>query len=245
MLNNETKDRIKKKIIDFFEKENLFEDLKIDKKDDNTLVTEVDYFICKTIKSELENFEGTKNFNYFSEEDHGDLKFPSSILDPIDGTRGLIEGFPECALSLALMKTDKISEGWGWIYNPFTGLSIHSDEIFKKAPNTPKGKLLGLVSRSEWNRGLYSEFESNSFVFAPKGSIAYKLGILAGGGCDFVITKRPKHIWDIAAGSVICHTRGVFLFGPDGKMDVLDSKKLEAPMLWCREEHFETLKGIL
>ena len=245
MLNAEITERVKKKVIDYFQKENLFEDLEISKKDDNTLVTEVDFFICKTIKNELENFGPTKDFNYYSEEDHEDLVFPSSILDPIDGTRGLIEGFAECALSLALMKTDKISEGWGWIYNPFTGLSIKSDEIFKKAPNTPKGKLLGLVSRSEWNRGLYGEFDSSSYVIAPKGSIAFKLGILASGGCDFVITKRPKHIWDIAAGTVNCHTRGIYLYGAEGKIETLSTKKAEPPMLWCRPEHLETLKGLL
>ncbi|TDJ08260.1 MAG: hypothetical protein E2O68_02190 [Deltaproteobacteria bacterium] len=245
MLNHEIRERIKKKIINYFETENIFADLKVDRKKDNTLVTEVDYFICKTVKEELGDFTATKHFTYFSEEDHETLEFPASILDPIDGTRGLVEGFAECALSLALMSTNKISEGWGWIYNPFTGLSIFSDEIFKMAPNTPKGKLLGLVSRSEWNRGLYSEYDSNAYLFAPKGSIAFKLGILASGGCDFVTTKRPKHIWDIAAGTINCHTRGVYLFGPDGKIEILDSKKLEPPMLWCREEHFDILKGLL
>ncbi|RLA64246.1 MAG: hypothetical protein DRQ88_05135 [Epsilonproteobacteria bacterium] len=245
MLTIEIKERIKQKIIDFFQTEKLFENLKVDKKADNTVVTEVDYFICKTVKAELAAFDKTADYNYFSEEDHDKLLFPASILDPIDGTRGLLEGFPECSLSLALMKTGKISEGWGWIYNPFTGLSIYSDEIFQMAPNTPKGKLLGLVSRSEWDRGLYAGFDSGPFVIAPKGSIAFKLGILASGGCDFVITKRPKHIWDIAAGTINCYTRGIYLYGRDGKIETLESKKSDSPMLWCREEHFELLKGLL
>jgi myo-inositol-1(or 4)-monophosphatase len=238
-------ERIKAKILDFLTKEDLFINLKTQKKLDNTLVTEIDLFICKTIKSEVMSLEEFKGYHYFSEEDHSDLNFPSLILDPIDGTKGLISGHPDCSVSLALMKNDIIDQGWGWIFNPFTGLDISSNHLFTKAPNIPEGKLMGLVSRSEWNRGQFQDVDQNKFSLAPKGSIALKLGLLAVGAADFVITKRKKQIWDIAAGSILCSARDIFLFDKKSQIKTLHSKIQEGPMLWCRKEHFDELKFLL
>lgn len=245
MVPLEVQNKIKSQILDFFRRENLFKTLKTHKKIDNTLVTEIDLFICKTIKSEVMGLNEFKNYHYFSEEDHSDLNFPALILDPIDGTKGLISGYPDCSVSLALMKNNKIDEGWGWIFNPFTGLDVSTNHQFSKAPNIPEGKLIGLVSRSEWNRGEYQKVEQTMFALAPKGSIAFKLGLLAIGAADFVITKRKKHIWDIAAGSILCAARDVFLFDKDSQINVLDNKIQDAPMLWCKKEHYNSLKYLL
>lgn len=245
MVPLEVQNRIKTQILDFFKKEDLFKTLKSHKKIDNTLVTEIDLFICKTIKSEVMGLKEFKDYHYFSEEDHFDLNFPALILDPIDGTKGLISGYPDCSVSLALMKNNKIDQGWGWIFNPFTGLDISTNHPFTKAPNIPEGKLIGLVSRSEWNRGQYQNIDQNKFSLAPKGSIAFKLGLLAAGAVDFVVTKRNKHIWDIAAGSILCSARDIFLFDKNSQITSLTNKIQEAPMLWCKKQQYEDLKFLL
>ena len=245
MVPIDVQNRIKSQIIDFFKKEDLFKTLKTHKKVDNTLVTEIDLFICKTIKSEVMGLGEFRDYHYFSEEDHSDLNFPALILDPIDGTKGLISGYPDCSVSLALMENNKIEQGWGWIFNPFTGLDISSNHIFTKAPNVPGGKLIGLVSRSEWNRGDFQDVDQNRFALAPKGSIALKLGLLAAGAVDFVITRRKKQIWDIAAGSILCSARDIFLFDNKSQIVALTNKIQEAPMLWCRKDHYNELKFLL
>ncbi len=245
MVPLEVQERIKAKILDFLKNEDLFKTLKSHKKIDNTLVTEIDLFICKTIKFEVMALSEFKDYQYYSEEDHFDLKFPALILDPIDGTKGLISGHPDCSVSLALMKNNRIDQGWGWIFNPFTGLDISSNHLFTMAPNIPEGKLLGLVSRSEWNRGEFQDIDSNKICLAPKGSIAFKLGLLAIGAADFVITKRKKQIWDIAAGSALCSARDIFLFDNKSQIKILESKIQEGPMLWCKKEHYDELKFLL
>ncbi len=245
MVPIEIQNKIKNQILNFFKKENLFKNLQTKTKVDNSLVTEIDLFICKTIKSEIMSLKEFSNFHYFSEEDHSELNFPALILDPIDGTKGLISGYPDCSVSLALMKDEKISGGWGWIFNPFTGFDLSSSQGFSKAPNVPEGKLIGLVSRSEWNRGEFQNINQNNFSLAPKGSIAFKLGLLAAGAADFVITKRKKQIWDIAAGTILCSERDIFLFDKKSQVETLNEKVLDAPMLWCKKEHYKELKFLL
>ncbi len=245
MVPIQIQNRIKSKILDFFKKEDLFKNLQTKRKVDNSLVTEIDIFVCQTIKSEIMGLKEFNNFQYYSEEDHQDLKFPSLILDPIDGTKDLIAGFPECSISLALMKNDKIKDGWGWIFNPFTGFDLNSDQEFTKAPNVPDGRLLGLVSRSEWNRGTFQDVKENKIILSPKGSIAFKLGLLAAGAADFVVTRRNKNIWDIAAGSALCFGREIFLFGKDFQIEKLNEELIKGPMIWCKKEHYPDLKFLL
>jgi myo-inositol-1(or 4)-monophosphatase len=241
----EVQAKIKKQILEFFKKENLFKNLQTKTKIDNSLVTEIDLFICKTIKKEVMGLKEFKGYHYFSEEDYTNLNFPALILDPIDGTKGLISGHNDCSVSLALMKDENISGSWGWIFNPFTGFELSSSQAFSKAPNLPEGKLLGLVSRSEWNRGIFQDVDQKNLALAPKGSIAFKLGLLAAGAADFVITKRKKQIWDIAAGTILCSERDIFLFDKNSLVKTLNKEVLEGPMLWCRKKHFDELKYLL
>ncbi len=227
------KDKILKKFSDVYVGGSA-DDLKRHHKKDNSLVTEIDIFVSDLVKSEL---SGMNNLNFYCEEDHSELKFPSLVLDPIDGTKGLSIGLAECSFSLALMKSPKIEDCWGWIFNPFTGFDICSEDRFFPALNYQNRFLSCLVSRSEWDSGLYKKESLNPSLFiAPKGSIALKLGYLATGACDFVISKKPKNIWDVAAGTILCKERGVQLFIGKKKQSNLDTKRLDAPLIWCREE---------
>ena len=78
----------------------------------------------------------------------------------------------------------------------------------------------------------------------PKGSIAYKLGLLAAGNSDFVISMTPKSIWDIAGGTLLCQ-RSKIKFYSEGK-EVLEVKQnYLPPLIWCHEEIFEELSSLL
>ena len=240
MISKDQRDFIKEKILKKFTE--VFKDgkaynLKKHHKKDNSLVTEIDLFVSDLVKREL---SGVNTFNFYCEEDHSELEFPSLILDPIDGTRGLSKGLAECSLSLAIMKNSNIKDGWGWVFNPFTGFEVCSDDRFFPAINYQKTHLSCLVSRSEWDSGLYKKecLDPNVFL-APKGSIALKLGYLASGACEFVVSKKPKNIWDIAAGTILCKKRGINLFIGGVEQGNLDVKRLDAPLIWCREENLD------
>jgi len=183
---------------------------------------------------------------YCEEENKGIFTVPSIVLDPIDGTKELAQGFPECCMSLAMVKSMKIEDqqNWGWIFNPFTGLDIHSNCTFFSAPNYPKGKLVGFVSRSEWEKGLFSHSDWDQVILIPKGSIALKLAFLASGACDFIISKYPKNFWDIAAGTVLCARRGIQFYFQGQCQTVFSIEKYDSTLIWCRKEHFTKISQL-
>ena len=155
------------------------------------------------------------------------------ILDPIDGTKEFVRGLPEYALSLAFMESPLIDSlaNWGWVFNPVI-------DKFKIPSRTP-GKLLGLVSRSEWDAGLYHNFKNNDDIeLFPVGSIAFKLFLLASNHCDFVITLKGKNLWDIAGGTIECQQQKIRLFHKTKPMESFNTIRYSAPMTWCLPDLF-------
>ena len=140
---------------------------------------------------------------YISEESDLDpAKLDSQyvwIIDPIDGTKEFVEGVPEYAVSVALVRSQKII--FSAVYNPHDALDyqIEGELGFKAVSDKGRDNLKGIcVSRSEWKRNLFEDFED--FEFHPVGSIAYKLALVARGSFEGVISLRPKNEWDIAGG---------------------------------------------
>jgi len=221
------------------------EKLKINTKADKTFVTEIDLFVSDLIKQKILAHGKFSHYGFYSEEEFEHLHFPTVILDPIDGTRELIMQRAECAVSLAMMKSSKISdpENYGWIYNPFTGFSIDSTANFIPTTNKSSKKILGLVSRSEFEKGHFDHYTNSigKIDVSPRGSIAFKLGLLASGGCDFVVSLSPKNIWDIAAGTILCSQRGFHMYQNGTKIEDLNQVRLDGILLWCPESLFEEL----
>lgn len=213
--------------------------IEIDLKTDNTIVTEIDFFVSSFLKEKLQKHSKYKDYNFFSEEEFDQLVFPSAILDPIDGTRELVKGRAECAVSLALMKSPEISDpaNYGWLYNPFSGFSLDSETPFVASTNKSLQNILGMVSRSEFEKGYFKDLLKIDPIIeiTPRGSIAFKLGLLASGGCDFVLSLSPKNIWDIAAGSVLCAQRGISTYQNGVKITHLDQIHMKGILLWAPE----------
>lgn len=206
-------------------------------KQDGSPVTELDLFLSSHVETLMEeHFSGV---TFYSEEKFSDWEFPLLALDPLDGTREYIEGRPEWALSIGLFATEQF-EGEGWVYNPLTNECFDRPQVL---PFPKKSTYRGEVSRSEWKQGLFTNKFNERFELSAVGSIAYKLGRLSYGKCDYVVSLRPKNIWDIAGGTLLCKEAG-FKFYAEGK-EVTDVRKLyQPPLIWCREELFSELSKI-
>jgi len=179
------------------------------------------------------------------EEEHTSLIFPALVVDPLDGTRDFIEGRAECAVSVAWMAGPELDGPHAaLIYNPFTGFALHSGQSPAWAPLVQQGPWSGLVSRSEWNQGLYRDVREPEARLAPRGSIAFKLGLLAGGACDFVVSRRPKNVWDIAAGTLLAHKRGMEFWSGGTRVTSLSAESYSAPLFWGRPEVVAALRPI-
>lgn len=210
--------------------------IKIDLKLDQSFVTEIDLFVSNLIKVKLLEHCEFSHYSFYSEEDFKDYTFPCAILDPIDGTRELIKGRPECAVSLALMNSSVIEDpkNYAWLYNPFSGFSMDSETLFVPSLDKSTQKLLSFVSRSEFHKGLYTKYLNHPQIeLTPRGSIAFKLGLLASGACDFIISLAPKNVWDIAAGTVLCAQRGIHFYENGKRISSLEQVKYEGVLIWA------------
>ncbi len=207
-------------------------------KNDGTMVTDLDLSLSKLIEDlAAAHYPGV---NYYSEENYSQWKFPKIVVDPLDGTREYMIGRDEWAVSIAYFQNEDF-EGDGFIYNPkrkevFTADLSHTEF-------SPKEKYKGEVSRSEWEKGLYHKIDSKKFSLHPMGSIAYKLGRLSAGKIDFVVSLRPKNIWDIAGGTLLCKKAG-FKFYSEGKEVTKVKPHYEAPLIWCHPSLFSELSAL-
>lgn len=179
------------------------------------VVTEADYQINQILRETLlKPGEG-----WLSEQDPDDGarlgKDVVWVVDPVDGTRELVDGIPEWCISVGLV-VDGIPVVGG-LCNPVTG------EIFlgslkcgvtynnKPAHAARRTKLEGavvLASRQEYVRGEWGAFENRNFSIRPTGSIAYKLAQVSASLADATWTLTPKHEWDVAAGVALVRSAG-------------------------------------
>jgi|GEM_PF-483607 myo-inositol-1(or 4)-monophosphatase len=223
-----------------FEKKDFLKSLDAAEKKDGTLVTQVDLMVHDFIESKLRELEVDTVLNFVSEEsdlNHDVSSFPALVLDPIDGTKELTSGLSECCVSLAYLAGPDIKKdaGWGWLYNPLSGFQLSSDQPVSAGPALNKQVLLGLVSRTEFEKGIFAnERPCHDVVIVPKGSIAFKLGLLASGACDFVVSRRPKNLWDIAAGTLLCRDRGHHFYTEHGEAKSWKDLEGSQFLLWCR-----------
>lgn len=136
------------------------------------------------------------------------------IVDPLDGSREFVEGIPEFVVCVALA-VDGIPV-LGVSYNPIR------EELFVGARG--RGMFLNqfpahvtstsaieaarfLASRSEERRGEWDEFKSELHV-ELRGSVAYKLALIAAGRADATFSLTPKNEWDVCAGAALIEAAG-------------------------------------
>lgn len=246
---NEVKFKIRQYLSSVYEKKEIEAFLDVSQKKDGTIVTEVDKEISLLIDRSFYQKINKDQVQLFCEEseERGELRFPSLVVDPVDGTKELAAGLEECCLSVALVPDSSLnsSGAQAWLYNPLTGFEIHSHCLFTEQKIREKPHYLGLVSRTEYEKGLYANLEcASDITLAPRGSIAFKLGLLASGACDFVVSKKPKNIWDIAAGTIICQKRNIFLYNSKGRVIQWSERLKDCPLIWCHPSLIERLSPL-
>jgi fructose-1,6-bisphosphatase/inositol monophosphatase family enzyme len=203
-------------------------------KNDSSEVTKLDLLLSDKIKEVLDFIPGT----FYSEEEYGELHFPSKIVDPLDGTKEFIKGSDEWSVSVLIAHSfdinDSLSEAF--IFQPSTGFKKdHFSEISNK-----ESPLKILVSRSEWGAKQHPDTVL-PFVIEPCGSIALKLAKLLNGEAKAVCSLRPKHIWDIAAGTVLLHRHGFHFYSEGKRVFHLNKKLFKPPLIWVKPEDEITL----
>jgi len=144
------------------------------------------------------------------------------VIDPIDGTREFIQCVPQFAVSIGLVIDG--SPAVGVVYNPAeekcfvairgVGAKLNDSPIRVSSRKDPWGARL-LVSRSERTHRFHPFIDR--YQVEPIGSIAYRLGLVAGGKGDGTITLHSVSEWDICAGALIVEEAGGVVVDGDGR----------------------------
>jgi myo-inositol-1(or 4)-monophosphatase len=136
------------------------------------------------------------------------------IIDPLDGTWEFATGVPEFVVSIGFCLAGEAVVGV--LYNPiteetFAGLRGEgawlNDRPTSVSPATSLAASTFCVSRTEAGKGAFAEL-SGHLRLQPKGSIAYKCGLVATGRYEGVFTHNPRNEWDICAGVAIIEAAG-------------------------------------
>lgn len=207
-------------------------------KSDRSIVTTLDLFISELFKKKIN--AQFPEVSFYSEEDKGEFKFPICILDPLDGTKEFAAGKDEFCVSFGIYYSQDLLDerNFSWIYNPVT-----EEEISSRMRVEVQHQSMTFVSNTEYEANLHQE---DFLAYKSVGSIAYKLLKLIHGECDLVISKRPKNIWDIAAGTHICLLNGIKAFEKELELKYLREELLQPELVWglpqsCTE-YFSNLK---
>lgn len=137
------------------------------------------------------------------------------IIDPIDGTRSFVEGSSTWAHSLAVARHGVITAAV--VYLPLrnrlfaAGLGLGATLNGQAISTSGMSNLTNAHILATKPSMIAKHWASNSeptFKRSHRPSLAYRLGLVAQGRFDAMITLRPSWEWDIAAGALIVSEAG-------------------------------------
>ena len=144
------------------------------------------------------------------------------IVDPIDGTKQLVSGIPEIAISIGLVASGGVvaaavvnpmtGEGGSWVAGgppAFAGL------VARPVPRS-LDDAAAIVSRTETEQGDLAGLSGLVGATRPVGSVAYKLLRVAAGADTLTYSVLPKHEWDVCGGVGLIEAAGCAYLRLDG-----------------------------
>lgn len=198
-------------------------------KSDHSVVTETDHLVQEQLVRAIH--ESFPDHAVLGEESlPGGLKEPSPahtrlcwVIDPIDGTRNFVTGFPCYATSIAVLDRGQPLVGvvaehaLGDLYRAARGAGAWCNDrpMQVRAPEPGEDMLLGTPSTKEplTLQVLDTWLKTKGLVFRNTGSTAVHLALVARGAMAGAFSRRCK-IWDLAAGMLLVAEAGGVITGP-------------------------------
>ncbi len=193
-------------------------------KPDRSPVTTVDYEVDR-ILHEMQQREFPLDGWLSEESPDGPARLNQArvwIVDPIDGTKALVNRMPEFCISAALV--ERGVPVVAAILNPSTGelfTAVRGGGLFlngTRVTPSPAHDSSPVVMVNAW------EFRHNRWVTLaettrcrPMYSIANALALVAAGRIQAAFTIEPENEWDLAAGVLLVQESGGSVCDADGK----------------------------
>ncbi len=179
-------------------------------------VTEADLAVDKMLRAELT--AARPSYGWLSEESHDDgarLEHDCVfIVDPIDGTRNFVEGGRTWAISAAAAQSGVITAGV--VFLPMRDMlfsaargegAMFNGGKIAVTSQTALSAAHVLATRSAMRSAPWKG-QAPGATLAYRPSLAYRLGLVAQGRFDAMLTFRATWEWDIAAGALIVEEAG-------------------------------------
>jgi len=206
--------------------------LAISRKADNSIVTDADEIAQAHILTAVS--ARFADHAFLAEENVKTDRMPPDartarfcwIVDPLDGTRNFVAGFPCFCTSIAVLEYGRPVVGVVYEHNlaqcylavSGQGATLDGRPIQAKAPEEGFDLLLGIPSSKDslTVEVIRTWSGTRGFVLRNMGSTAMHLGLVASGVFAGAFAKRSK-IWDIAAGALLVHEAGGVVTSPTGQ----------------------------
>jgi myo-inositol-1(or 4)-monophosphatase len=188
----------------------------------NSPVTEADYAVDRFLRETLT--AARPDYGWLSEETADAPQRLAArrtfVVDPIDGTRGFMEGRSAWCVSLAVVEDGRSIAGvlecparqetyWavpgGGAYRNGRPIAVRP---LPERPLVAGPKPMIDLLPPEW----LGRIERRAYI----PSLAYRIAMIAGGELDDTFVKANAHDWDIAAADLILREAGGRILGTDG-----------------------------
>lgn len=205
---------------------------------------EIDDYLRTTFASERQDY------GWLSEETEDNIerleKKRVIIADPIDGTRGFINGSNEWCIAIAIVedgrpiesiihcpaleRTFLASKGKGL---EVIGEHVHPIETRTKPLVTGSKKLIDVMRE-------LPDAPFDVLEFIP--SLAYRLALVATGELDAAFARQGASEWDIAAADLILEEAGSTLTNANQSIIYYNQPKVQAPaLIAAHKERYENI----
>ena len=183
-------------------------------------VSQADYAVDKFLRETL--LAERSDYGWLSEETEDDYSRLKSqtvfVVDPIDGTRGFLEGSLKWCVSIAIVFKGRPLVGvldcpaMGETYSAAFGQgSILND---KKLFLQTKREIKTITGSKKLNTVMRQHYPNTLEVLEYIPSLAYRIAMVAADRVDGGIARAGANDWDLAAADIILSEAGGFMTDP-------------------------------
>ena len=194
---------------------------------------EVDAYLKTTLTGER------PDYGWLSEETEDDQQRTNQsrvfIVDPIDGTRGFLEGRPEWCISAALVEDGRPISAvlhCPALERTFTAESgVGIEDSGKPCRVSDRPETLRVTGSKKLNALMTTAFAKEAEVIPFIPSLAYRFAMVAAGELDAAFARPGASEWDIAAADLILQEAGGRLSAADGETLIYNKADVRSPAL--------------
>ncbi len=134
------------------------------------------------------------------------------VVDPIDGTRGFLEGNPHWCLCLSIVREGRPVAAvvhCPALQRTFNAAAGQGATLNGKAiVNKPAGEIVRITGSRRLNEDLNRLYPGRFTILPYVPSLAYRLVLVATGEIDGAFARGGSHDWDLAAAELILEEAG-------------------------------------